>query len=184
MALILVTVLNSAEIFGITKIEYGFTTALFYFTLGYYAINYIGTVIKFIDSIKWRDFLIAYCCSFSLTVYESLNSLTGSEFFFWFNRLFTICLAFKVAGTATKNQKIYDKLSFLSGFSFWIFAAHLPFVLPVIRKLGINIIPVHGFWILIHFFGVVFVCVVLLLLLGIALKKYLPKVYSLFNGGR
>lgn len=137
--LFFVTILHSAEIFSITKIEYGFTTALFYFTLGYYAMNYIGIVIKFIDSIKWRDFIIAYCCSFSLTVYTSLNSLTGSEFFFWFNRLFTICLAFKVAGTATKNQKIYDKLSFLSELSFWVFAAHLPFVLPVIRKLSINV---------------------------------------------
>ncbi len=182
--LIFVTVLNSAEILSITKIEYGFTTALFYFTLGYYAVNNISKSIQFLDSIKWNDFIIAYCFSFSITVYSSLNSLSGCEFICWFNRLFTICLAFKVAGATTKNKKIYDILSYLSSFSFWIFAAHLPLVLTVIKKISIKVIPLHGCWILVIFFGSVIICVVLLMLLGIVLKKYLPRLYSLFNGGR
>lgn len=181
--LIFVTILNSAEIFGATHIEYGFTIALFFFSLGYYAVNYIGKVIEFIDSFKWRDFLIAYVFSFVLTIYSNMNSL-GSGFFDWFNLLFTICLVFKAAGLVVNNQKLFEKLAYLSGFSFWIFAAHLPFVLPVMRKLSTKIIPMHGAWILVQFFGVVILCVSLLLIIGIVIKKWLPKVYALFTGGR
>ena len=182
--LIFVTVLNSAEILGVTHIEYGFTRSLFYFSLGYYAVNNIGKVIYSLDSINWRDFLVAYAFSFALTVYASMNSLKGGDFFVWFNRLFTICLAVKVAGVAVKNQKLFDKLSYLSGYSFCVFAAHLPFVLTVMKKLSVKIIPMHGAWILVQFFGVVILCVGILLIFGIALKKWLPKVYVLFNGGR
>ena len=182
--LILVTALNVAEMLHITNIQYGFTNALFYFSLGFYAVKHIGKVMDFLDSIKWRDFIAAYGFSFVLTVYARMNQLTGSGFVSWFNLLFTIGLAIKIAGVVSKKEKIYAKLSHLSGFSFWIFAAHLPFVLPVMRKLIVKIIPMHGVWILVYFFGVVILCVGLLLIFGIALKRLLPKVFAMFNGGR
>ena len=179
-----VTTLRAAEMLQIVNIQYGITTALFYFTLGYYAVKYIGRFIKFLDAIRWRDFIMAYLISFALTVLSNMNSLTGSCFIGWFNLLFTVCLAIKVAGVACKNENLFEKLSYLSGYSFWVFAAHLPFTLPVMRKLSVKVIPMHGVWILVQFFGVVILCVVFLLILGIAVKKYLPKVFALLNGGR
>lgn len=179
-----VTTLNTAETLHITDIQYGLTRALFYFTLGFYAVNHIGIFIKKLDSIKWRDFIIAYLFSYSITIYSTMNSLSGSSFVGWVNQLFTICFAIKIAGIICKNNKIFEILSSLSNYSFWIFAAHLPFVLPVMRKLCVKLIPMYGIWILVYFFGVVILCVGFLLIMGIAVKKYLPKVYALLNGGR
>ena len=182
--LFFVTALNAAEILHITNIQYGFTKALFYFSLGFYAVKSINKIIVFLDSIKWRDFILAYLISLVLTIYSSMNNLTGSDFVSWFNLLFTICLAVKIAGVVNKNEKIFEKLTYLSGYSFWIFAAHLPFVLTVIKKLSVKIIPMHGIWILVQYFGVVIFCVSLLLITGIVLKKFFPKIFALFNGGR
>lgn len=179
-----ITVLNSAEMLHITNIQYGFTKALFYYSLGYYAVKNIGKIIKWIDSIPWLDFVVAYITSSTLTVYACMNALKGCSFVSWFNLLFSICFAIKVAGIVCKNKKIFGKLSYLSGFSFWIFAAHLPFILPVMRKLSVQIIPMHGIWILVQFFGIVIICVGFLLILGVVVKKFLPKVYALLNGER
>lgn len=180
----LVTVLNAAETLHITDIQYGITQALFYFTLGFYAVKHIVKIMEILDSIKWGDFIIAYLFSYVLTIYTTMNSLPGSSFIVWFNQLITICLIIKIAGIVCKKNKVYEKLSYLSGFSFWIFAAHLPFVLPVMRKICVKIIPMHGIWILVYFFGVVVLCIGCLLIVGILFRKYIPKFYALLNGGR
>lgn len=182
---IFVTLLYFSEvILHIIDIQYGFTYALFFFSLGYYAVQHIGKIMNFLDFISWRDFLVSYVLSFFFVVYADINELTGRGFLQWFNLLFTVCLVIKVAGVISKKDKIFEILSYLSNFSFWIFAAHLPFVMPLIRKLCLKIIPIYGMWILVYFFGVVIVCVGVLLVIGVLLKKYLPKVYALFNGGR
>ena len=183
--LIFITLLYFSEVtLHIIDIQYGFTTALFFFSLGYYAVQHIGKIMNFLDSISWRDFIVAYVLSFFFMVYADINKLIGYGFVKWFNLLFTIGLAIKVAGVISKKDKIFKKLSYLSNYSFWIFAAHLPLVLTAIRKISIKYIPMHGIWILLYFFGVVIVCVGVLLVIGILLKKYLPKVYTLLNGGR
>ena len=182
--LIFVTTLNAFELLNIIEIQYGFITALYYFTLGYYAVKYIGKVMAFLDSISWHDFLAAYLISFVLTIYAKMNFLAGYWFVYWFNLLFTIGLAIKVAGWACKRERLFDKLSYLSGFSFWIFASHLPFVLLVMQKLSVKIIPMHGIGILVQFFGVTILCIGILLLAGIALKRLAPKVFAVLTGGR
>lgn len=182
--LFFVTLLNVAEMLQITNIQYGFTGALFYFSLGFYAVNHIRKVLNFIDTIRWRDFIATYVILYVLIVYVDINKINNCGFLYWGNLLFTIGFAFKIAGVVDKNEIFFGKLSYLSAFSFWVFAAHLPFVLTVIKKVFYKIIPMHGVWILVHFFGVVFLCVVLLVTVGIIFKKFLPKVFAVLNGGR
>lgn len=182
--LVFVTGLHIAEKLNIINIQYGLTTALFYFSLGYYAVKYIGTFMKLLDSINWIFFIIIYLFVFILLIYTNVNSIHGGTFIKYFITLFTICLAIKVAGVVSKNSIILGKLSYLSGFSFWVFAAHLPIILPLMKKISYQFIPMHGILILVQFFGVVILCVGFLLIFGIAVKKYLPKVYALLNGGR
>ena len=170
---------------GLFKDPYNWTSALFYFSIGYYAVKHIGTFIKIVDNIKWRDFLIGYTLSFVLAVYLKMLPIQGEWFAVWFNLLFTIALAFKWAGVASKNEKVFNKLSYLAGFSFWVYAAHAPFLIVVITKLGMRFFPLtNGFMILALFFLVFAICVGLLLIVGIILKKFLPRVFAVFNGGR
>ena len=181
---IFTTALYTAEMLHITAIPYGLTGALFYFSLGYYAVKNIGKIIEWLDAIRWRDFIAAYMISFVLMVYTNMNSLIDNDLINWFNLLFTICFAIKIAGVACKKEKLFEKLSYLSGFSFWIYAIHTPFILQPIRKISAQLIPMHDAWILVQFFGDVILCVGISLGLGIVLKKLFPKFYQLLNGGK
>ncbi len=162
----------------------GWVTALFYFSLGYYAVNHIDTIIKIVDSIKMSDFLIAYAIPFMLSICAYFRVIKGGALILWLNWLFAILLAVKLAGWAATKEKLYDKLSYLAGFSFWIYAAHAPFLIKVLNKLGAKLLPMTGGWFLVHFFGVFFISVGVLLALGILLKRFLPRFYALFCGGR
>ncbi len=164
--------------------SYGLVYALFYFSLGFYAIKYINIFIKIIDTIQWKDFLFAYILFLIFTFYGDYKNIEGHLILNFICVIFTICMAFKLAGIIQPNTSLFRKLSYLSIFSFWIYAAHLPFVLNIITKLFIKFLPLNGAWILVHYFGGVIVCVGVVLIFGITLKKYLPKVFELFNGLR
>ena len=105
---IFTTALYTAEMLHITAIPYGLTGALFYFSLCYYAVKNIGKIIEWLDAIRWRDFIAAYMISFVLMVYTNMNSLIDNDLINWFNLLFTICFAIKIAGVACKKEKPID----------------------------------------------------------------------------
>jgi hypothetical protein len=90
----------------------------------------------------------------------------------------------KLAGTIAENEKWYNKLQILGEYSFWVFAAHVPIVLPIMKKLGLQFISVNPAGILLQFFGIAVLCVVFLLGLGMLTKKYCPKIFALLSGGR
>ena len=182
---VFVTVQFFLPMLGLFRDPYSWPTALFYFSIGYYAVEYIPTAIRMVDSANWRDFLIGYVLSFVWAVFLKINPIKGCGFVVWVNLLFTIALAIKWAGLVAKNEKLYGRLRYLSGFSFWVYAAHAPFLVTVVTKLGMRYFPMsNGVLILTLFFGIFVLCIGILLFIGILLKKYLPRVYALFNGGR
>ena len=83
-----------------------------------------------------------------------------------------------------KNEKAYSILSGLSAYSFWIYAAHAPFISAVVSKLSVQFFPMHGALILIQFFGTSLLCIVLLVCIGASIRKIYPKLFFLLTGGR
>lgn len=161
--------------------------AIFYFSLGFYAVSFIEPILNATDKIRWKDFLISYFAFTILRMYFDFAKVPSSSLVGFLHCIFTIFAFVKLAGTWSKNEKVFSHLSKLSAFSFWIYAAHAPFVVTSIKKLIIKILPMNRFYgtmILLQFFLTAFLTILFLMILGIALKKIFPKLFALITGGR
>lgn len=161
--------------------------ALFYFSLGFYAVRFIGPVLFALDKIRWNDFLISYFAFTVLRMYFDFSKIPSSSVVGFLHCIFTILAFVKLAGTWARNEKVFARLSSLSDFSFWIYAAHAPFAVTAIKKLIIKFLPMQRFYgtlILLQFFATAFVTVFFLMILGAALKKFIPKLFAFITGGR
>jgi hypothetical protein len=139
---------------------------------------------QLIDSVKVSDAFLAFILVYIIDLYGFITQLQNYRLIHTFSLFFLILLFVKIAGFAVKKEKIFSKLSYFAGFSFWIYAAHKPFVISVIKRLHIKFLPMEGGWILLQFFGDAIVCVGLLMLLAVAIKKYCPKIWAILNGSR
>lgn len=161
--------------------------ALFYFSLGFYAVRFIEPVLSALDRIRWNDFLISYFAFTVLRMYFDFAKLAPSPLVSFLHCIFTILAFVKLAGIWSRNEKVFARLSSLSDFSFWIYAAHAPFVVTAITKLIVKVLPMQRFYgtlILLQFFATAFLTVLFLMILGIALKKFLPRLFAFITGGR
>jgi len=111
----------------------------------------ISPLIKFLAG----RFPLSYFCAI-LTA--TLLKIAGVVVFLRTN--FTILLFVKVAGNFSKNETVSKKLSALSSYSFWIYAAHAPFVVTA------------------------FLCTTFLMIFGFLLKKFLPGIFTFTTGER
>ncbi len=158
--------------------------ALFYFSLGFYAVNNIQKILDFWDSIRWKDFAFAYILFVAVSMFFSFTENSASSVVDFLRTNFTILLFVKLAGNLSKNEAVFNKLSALSAYSFWIYAAHAPFVVTSIKKLISRALPMHGAFILVQFFATAFLCTVCLMIFGFLLKKFLPGVFAFTTGRR
>lgn len=158
--------------------------AVFYFSLGFYAVRFIDKILFALDKLRWRDFLISYTAFTALRMYLDFSENPSSSFAGFLHCIFTILAFVKAAGVWAKNEKIFAFLSRLSDFSFWIYAAHAPFVVTSIKKMIIKVLPMRGALILLQFFLTAALCVTFLLVLGILIKKISPKLFAAATGGR
>ncbi len=158
--------------------------ALFYFSLGFYAVSHIQKILDFLDSVRWKDFAFSYIVFVALSIFFAFTENSVSAVVGFLRTNFTILLFVKLAGNFSKNENVFKKLSVLSAYSFWIYAAHAPFVVTSIKKLISRAIPMHGGFILIQFFATAFLCTTFLMIFGFLLKKILPGVFAFTTGGR
>ncbi len=158
--------------------------ALFYFSLGFYAVNHIQKILDFLDSVRWKDFAFAYIVFVVLSMFLSFTENPTSAVVSFLRTNFTILLFVKLAGNLSKNEDVFKKLSALSAYSFWIYAAHAPFVVTSIKKLISRAVPMYGGFILVQFFATAFLCTAFLMIFGFLLKKFLPNLFAFTTGGR
>jgi hypothetical protein len=52
------------------------------------------------------------------------------------------------------------------------------------KKLSVRIIPMHGGWILLQYFGIALLGIVVFLGISIVVRKIFPKMYVILTGGR
>lgn len=172
------------RITGVFSDPFWIFPALFYFSLGFYAVNHIQKILDFLDSIQWKDFAFAYIVFVALSMFCDFSENSASAVVSFLRTIFTILFFVKLAGNFAKNEAVSKKLSALSAYSFWIYAAHAPFVVSSIKKLISRAIPMHGGFILVQFFLTAFLCVIFLMIFGFMLKKFLPGVFAFITDGR
>lgn len=173
----LVIMLNSEWLYG------GFRTALFYFSLGAFAVRF-GLSYKNLERIQFFDIGILYALILLLRFYFYFSGRpefagTGTA-----SVMTGGLLLLKISGAVCKSEKRFSFLKYLAGLSFWLYATHDPFLITPIKKLWVRFIPIDGWRLFPEYFGAVFLCVAVSLAAGIILRKIAPKLFSLLTGGR
>lgn len=147
-----------------------------YFSLGYFCGMYDVDFFEFADKAPWKALIPICAFAIILTIYytgttSALLVLMGSVFMLKFSKIIA--------------EKWYEAAKYLSGFSFFLFAIHEPKLLNKAADLWYHFIPQkNAFTDQAEFFIVGFGICALGTLIGIALKKFLPKVFYPLNGGR
>jgi hypothetical protein len=154
------------------------TGALFYFSLGYYIVKY-NLDYKHIDNIKINDLALMYIVTIlARLTFGKYIPMIGS-----INIIVAIIFFIRISGYFVANDKLYTILNRLKEYAFWVYALHM--VLEVILvKLSVLVLPMQNGWLLVQYFGVSIVSIILLVLLGVIVRKLMPGFYALLTGGR
>jgi hypothetical protein len=99
------------------------------------------------------------------------------------NIIVALVFFIKLSAWFIKNDTRYNILNWLKEYAFWIYALHM-LLEAILIKLSVLIIPMHGWWLLLQYFGVIIVTTIILLVIGIGVRKIMPKFYSVLTGGR
>lgn len=154
----------------------GFGTAFFFFITGAIFAESKMDFFKFVDKINWIELLILL---FGLSLIQ-MNKIQD----FGVGTIVSCLFCLKLSLIFIKNEKLFSYLSYLSGFSFFLYAIHMPFFVNSISKISWKIIPLHGIGCLIQFIIPVVLTIIIGTSIGIALKKICPPLFSVLNGGR
>ena len=160
----------------------GIRTAAFYFSLGCLAARFDLTY-KNIERIRFTDIGLLFALIVALRFYFHFSSNAPLPFLSVLSILIGGILLLKISGIACKNERIFARLKYLAGFSFWVYATHGELIV-VIKKLWAKFLPLSGAWLFAEYFGGTALCVALCLLAAVVIKKVAPRLYALFTGNR
>jgi hypothetical protein len=151
---------------------------LLFFSLGYYVVKY-NFAIENIDRIRFRDLLPFYVITICLELFLEEKLIIIHKV----NVIIGCIVLLKLSYTFTTNRKMFERLAYLGSYSFFVYVSHEP-LLGILKSTWVRVLPVNGFYMLIQYFSVVIIDVSIVLILGILLKKFLPKVYNVLTGSR
>ena len=155
------------------------SSALFFYLVGYYCAKYKIDFFKISDKIKIHEYL------FLLIFVVMFNIMYDGKYDFGLISTIISCLFFlKLSLYFIRSNKIYSQLNYLSGYSFFLYAIHTPFLGSAINKITQRIIQLHGILCLIQFLLAAFLTIFIGTLIGIALKRICFPLFCLLNGGR
>lgn len=176
---LMIVIISVVALKGIPLLFTVSSSALFFYLAGYYCAEYKIDYFKIADKLKIYEYLIllAFAMTFSIICDGKYN----------FGLITTIisCTFFlKLSYFFVRTEKVYSKLKYLSGFSFFLYAIHTPFLGSAINKITQRIIPLHGILCLVQFLLAAFLTMIIGTLIGIVLKKICFPLFCLLNGGR
>ena len=156
-------------------------SALLFYLIGLYWGTYDIPLLEKIDCIHWYEIVSLFLLALlAFSTIFSNNALISSVLV-----IFSATLILKVSATLILKESTFQALYFLSKFSFFLYAIHLPIVLAVIKTLWCRIIPLtNSFFCLLEYFGVSFITIILGTALAMFLKRICPNLFGLLNGGR
>ncbi len=155
--------------------------ALFFYTLGLYWAEYDFDLFSFTDKLKWKALLPLYLALWFAT-WKFYGEYSCA---YWFMVGVSCLVLLKFSAIIAANEKLFAATKYLSGFSFWLFAIHMPFLLNCMQALWRKILPMtNTFFCMAEYFGVSVLVVAFGTWAGILLKKICPSLFALLNGGR
>jgi len=169
------------SLFGNFRFDDHLPSAIFYYICGLCCGIFKIRFFTIIDKCSWGEliFLFLFCFLGKYFFLEKLSVLL------WFEILFSCLLVIKLSGVIRSNKILFSRLKYLSGFSFFIYAVHMPFLMTIVQKVWLRIFPINSFpSSILEYFGVSMLVVCLSLLMGIFLSKCCPLLFKWLNGGR
>ena len=155
--------------------------ALFYYSLGLYFAEFDFDFFTFADKIKWKALLPLYLFAWFIT-WKICGEYSCS---YWFMVLLASLIMLKFSKFIIKNDKVFAVSKYFAGYSFWLFAIHMPVLLNCVQSLWRKMLPMtNTFYCMAEYFGVSILIIVIGTGCGILLKKICPPLFRLLNGGR
>ena len=155
--------------------------ALFFYTCGLYWGYYNFDLMKIIDEIKYSEAIAIFLFCF---LGEYIFFEEGGPMMH-FKHISTCFIFLKLSLNIISKPKLYKVAAYLSGFSFFLYAIHMPLLNEFLKKAWIHFFPMkNGFFCLFEYFGVTALTIVIGTGIGIALKKICLPLFALLNGGR
>lgn len=166
------------------KIYFVQNNALIFYSLGLYWGMYDFDLFEKLKELKWREILPVYALLYILL--EVYSTVMHQAYVISLVMLpYTCIVILKFSFVIMKNDKVYSVASYLSAFSFFLYAIHGPALLDVAKKLWIHYLPMKNtFFCLLEYFGVSFLVIIIGSAVGIILRKICSPIFSLLNGGR
>ncbi len=155
--------------------------ALFFYACGLYWGMFNFNLFEKADKISFAESIALFLISFIATYlfFDNTSSM------YWIMVLASCLLFLKISKLIINNEKTFNIATYFSGFSFFLFAIHLPVLNSIHTKLWLHFLPMtNGFFCLAEYFGVAFLNIALGTLIGIALKKLCPRLFAILTGGR
>lgn len=178
--------LTLAVLFGLWVMQWRMlffsSEATLFFFLGAYAVRY-GMGIGSFDRIRIRDITLAYGVCVGV---EWIQVLHGEEFMALHKLGILLGCVFwlRISQKLAASEKGYRLLAYLEDFSFFVYAAHEPF-LTMLRKVWSRLLPLQNTAEqLIQYFGLVLLAGGVSLGAGIVLRKLFPRIFGILTGGR
>ena len=159
------------------------TQALFFYTAGLYWGTFDFPLFEKIDRISWREAFVLFLFSFFSA--WTFSDGSGKTAMYWCAVLCACVLFLKLSKVIVQSEKVFGILSYLSAFSFWLYAIHTPVLNEMLKMVWLKFLPMKNpFFCLAEYFGVTVLTIAIGLALGILLKKIFPKLFALLTGGR
>lgn len=156
---------------------------LFYYILGLYLGFYDINFFEKVDKIKWIESIFLFVLLFIVCNFIEITFLL--TFLSSCLTFVTCVLILKFSLVIVRSEKLFNAAKYLSVFSFWLYAIHMPVLKDLLTRVWLKFLPMKNpFFCLAEYFGVTVLIIATGLALGIALKKIFPKVFSLLTGGR
>lgn len=174
---ILVSIIYIANI----EIYFIHNEALFFYVSGLYWGYYNFDLLKKIDEIKLSEAMVLFLlCFFGEYIVFGEGSIMMH-----FMHISACILMLKISLNIILNPKLYNVAAYFSGFSFFLYAIHMPLLNEYLKKGWIHFFPMkNGFFCIFEYFGVTILTVVIGTAIGILLKKICLPLFALLNGGR
>jgi hypothetical protein len=154
--------------------------ALFFFVLGYFIVKF-KIDIRFIDKIKINELVIILFAITLVRIIFGINKVGGINALEWIGVFVSIAALLKLSHYLIGNAIIYKKLFDLEKYSFFLYATHM-YLIQIVEKLMYRYLPAK--FVLLQLIGVWVFCTIILVGIGMLVRKCVPKVFETLNGGR
>ena len=155
--------------------------ALFFYIIGLFWAESEFDLFAFADRIKWKALVPLYLALW-LATWKFYGVYSCA---YWFMVAASCLVLLKFSAVIVSSKRAFAAAKYLAGFSFWLFAIHMPFLLNCVQALWRKILPMtNTFFCMAEYFGVSVLVVALGTGFGILLKKICPPLFAVLNGGR